>query len=350
MQVMEGAPNLQDMVMSVCEPARESDLESYTSVQQVSDQMLLMHQIGAEEEGEGEVEDEYRDTISGIISSDIQSASIMYYEIDPTRSHSRSSTDLNTSSCSRSSSFDTRINGVGRRGGAGCGNKPHKAQDGAWEAICRVKVRDGGLGLGHFRFLQRLGSGDIGSVYLAELKTEEEEDEEDEGEEEEDEGVVHSTNSTLAPCPSNTSIANSSDSKCYSHAVANSADSCLTEHSNNSSTSNSANSAAIAQPSNNSTISHSANSTAISENCSSAAISHQSNTSTFSPALAQNHNSAPRARHVNKNTTSSSMNVSSSSSSAVGVPTSCPLFAVKVMDKRALAGRHKLLSACIDRT
>ena len=46
------------------------------------------------------------------------------------------------------------------------------------------------------------------------------------------------------------------------------------------------------------------------------------------------------------------MNVSSSSSSsysALVVPTSCPLFAVKVMDKRALAGRHKLLRAQTER-
>ena len=35
--------------MNICEPAQESDLESYTFVQEVSDQMLLMHQIGAKE-------------------------------------------------------------------------------------------------------------------------------------------------------------------------------------------------------------------------------------------------------------------------------------------------------------
>lgn len=48
-------------------------------------------------------------------------------------------------------------------------NKPHKSQDSRWEAIQAVRVRDGVLGLNHFRLLKRLGCGDIGSVYLSEL-------------------------------------------------------------------------------------------------------------------------------------------------------------------------------------
>ncbi|XP_022848293.1 serine/threonine-protein kinase D6PKL1-like [Olea europaea var. sylvestris] len=48
-------------------------------------------------------------------------------------------------------------------------NKPHKANDLNWEAIQAVRIRDGVLGLSHFRLLKRLGCGDIGSVYLAEL-------------------------------------------------------------------------------------------------------------------------------------------------------------------------------------
>ncbi|KAK8939309.1 Protein kinase G11A [Platanthera guangdongensis] len=48
-------------------------------------------------------------------------------------------------------------------------NKPHKANDSRWEAIQVVRVMDGQLGLNHFRLLKRLGSGDIGSVYLSEL-------------------------------------------------------------------------------------------------------------------------------------------------------------------------------------
>ncbi|XP_024535678.1 serine/threonine-protein kinase D6PKL1 [Selaginella moellendorffii] len=50
-------------------------------------------------------------------------------------------------------------------------NKPHKANDKRWEAIQSVRMRDGSLGLSHFRLLKRLGCGDIGSVYLAELRS-----------------------------------------------------------------------------------------------------------------------------------------------------------------------------------
>jgi hypothetical protein len=48
-------------------------------------------------------------------------------------------------------------------------NKPHKSNDLRWEAIRVVRVKDGILGLSHFRLLKRLGCGDIGSVYLSEL-------------------------------------------------------------------------------------------------------------------------------------------------------------------------------------
>lgn len=50
-----------------------------------------------------------------------------------------------------------------------CISKPHKANDLRWEAIQAVRAKDGMLGLSHFRLLKRLGCGDIGSVYLAEL-------------------------------------------------------------------------------------------------------------------------------------------------------------------------------------
>ena len=51
-----------------------------------------------------------------------------------------------------------------------CPNKPHKGNDIRWEAIQCIKARDGDLGLAHFRLLKKLGFGDIGSVYLAELR------------------------------------------------------------------------------------------------------------------------------------------------------------------------------------
>ncbi|KAL6520329.1 Serine/threonine-protein kinase d6pkl2 [Orobanche minor] len=51
-----------------------------------------------------------------------------------------------------------------------CLSKPHKGNDVRWDAIQGVQARDGELGFGHFRLLKKLGSGDIGSVYLAELR------------------------------------------------------------------------------------------------------------------------------------------------------------------------------------
>ncbi|KAL2610963.1 hypothetical protein R1flu_022655 [Riccia fluitans] len=48
--------------------------------------------------------------------------------------------------------------------------KPHKANDAGWEAIQQVVRRDGEVGLNHFKLVKRLGCGDIGSVYLAELR------------------------------------------------------------------------------------------------------------------------------------------------------------------------------------
>eukprot|EP00249_Psilotum_nudum_P019571 c27320_g1_i4 orf=491-2116(-) len=73
----------------------------------------------------------------------------------PGRASSSSAvSDSNESSCSFSNAL----------------NKPHKANDARWEAVQVVRMRDGFLGLNHFRLLKRLGCGDIGSVYLADLR------------------------------------------------------------------------------------------------------------------------------------------------------------------------------------
>lgn len=69
----------------------------------------------------------------------------------------RGSTSTDVSDESSCSSFSSSI------------SKPHKGNDLRWEAIQVVRARDGVLGLSHFRLLKRLGCGDIGSVYLAEL-------------------------------------------------------------------------------------------------------------------------------------------------------------------------------------
>ncbi|KAH7301298.1 hypothetical protein KP509_23G019100 [Ceratopteris richardii] len=49
-------------------------------------------------------------------------------------------------------------------------NKPHKAHDKGLHAIQSVRTNHGDLGLNHFRIVTKLGCGDIGSVYLAELQ------------------------------------------------------------------------------------------------------------------------------------------------------------------------------------
>ncbi|XWS30296.1 hypothetical protein CRYUN_Cryun24cG0105100 [Craigia yunnanensis] len=54
--------------------------------------------------------------------------------------------------------------------GSFCPSKPHKGNDIRWDAIQYVKGKDADLGLAHFRLLKKLGCGDIGSVYLAELR------------------------------------------------------------------------------------------------------------------------------------------------------------------------------------
>ncbi|XP_072965160.1 protein kinase PINOID 2-like [Typha angustifolia] len=48
--------------------------------------------------------------------------------------------------------------------------KPHKANQAEWEAIQRLRATHGHVGLDHFRLVRRLGSGDLGNVYLCQLR------------------------------------------------------------------------------------------------------------------------------------------------------------------------------------
>lgn len=73
------------------------------------------------------------------------------------------------SSLSRASISSAASNESVSSSATGAPNKPHKANDHRWDAIQVVRMRDGTMGLSHFRLLKRLGCGDIGSVYLAEL-------------------------------------------------------------------------------------------------------------------------------------------------------------------------------------
>lgn len=72
------------------------------------------------------------------------------------------------SGAGRTSSEVSDESGLSSLAGGGM-NKPHKGNDSRWGAIRTVRFREGALGLSHFRLLKRLGCGDIGSVYLAEL-------------------------------------------------------------------------------------------------------------------------------------------------------------------------------------
>ncbi|XP_059638016.1 protein kinase PINOID 2 [Cornus florida] len=49
-------------------------------------------------------------------------------------------------------------------------HKPHKANQAAWEAMKRLRTDKGRVSLDHFRLLRRLGSGDIGNVYLCQIR------------------------------------------------------------------------------------------------------------------------------------------------------------------------------------
>jgi protein-serine/threonine kinase len=49
-------------------------------------------------------------------------------------------------------------------------HKPHKANQAAWEAVRRLRSSKGRVGLDHFQLLRRLGSGDLGNVYLCQIR------------------------------------------------------------------------------------------------------------------------------------------------------------------------------------
>lgn len=55
-------------------------------------------------------------------------------------------------------------------GGSTAPNKPHTGGDVRWDAVTSASSKDSPLGLSNFRLLKRLGYGDIGSVYLVELR------------------------------------------------------------------------------------------------------------------------------------------------------------------------------------
>ncbi|KAG1367877.1 Serine/threonine-protein kinase AGC1-7 [Cocos nucifera] len=71
-------------------------------------------------------------------------------------------------SVSRDSTGSTRSDSLNSSTAASI--KRHTGSDSRWKAIQLVNSKDPPLGLNHFKLLKRLGYGDIGSVYLVELK------------------------------------------------------------------------------------------------------------------------------------------------------------------------------------
>ncbi|KAM2636583.1 hypothetical protein EV1_021197 [Malus domestica] len=49
-------------------------------------------------------------------------------------------------------------------------HKPHKANQAAWEAMRWLRRSKCRVGLEHFRLLHRLGSKDIGNVYICQIR------------------------------------------------------------------------------------------------------------------------------------------------------------------------------------
>ncbi|KAK3410119.1 hypothetical protein EUGRSUZ_J02152 [Eucalyptus grandis] len=111
----------------------------------------------------------------GLCSSTVSGSdhSVGNAALDATKSSDSLAVDCEDSDKSSSVSGGSKSNSFNASDSSfrtGCPSKPHRGNDIRWDAIQCVKGKEGGLGLGHFRLLKKLGCGDIGSVYLAELR------------------------------------------------------------------------------------------------------------------------------------------------------------------------------------
>ncbi|XP_021722101.1 serine/threonine-protein kinase D6PKL1-like [Chenopodium quinoa] len=86
------------------------------------------------------------------------------------KSRSREKGEFSQSSKSSIGEFSSSTSEESSTSGSSrCCNRPHMSKDTRWEAVHCVQKQHGFLSLRHFKLLRRLGSGDIGTVYLAEL-------------------------------------------------------------------------------------------------------------------------------------------------------------------------------------
>ncbi|KAL2323123.1 hypothetical protein Fmac_027502 [Flemingia macrophylla] len=94
-------------------------------------------------------------------------------EVTKVRKNTKLKEQLEFSQSSKSSQGDysssTSTSDESNLSGSSCGNRPHMSKDARWEAIQHAQMQYGVLGLRHFNLLKKLGCGDIGTVYLAEL-------------------------------------------------------------------------------------------------------------------------------------------------------------------------------------
>ncbi|KAL2533570.1 Serine/threonine-protein kinase KIPK [Abeliophyllum distichum] len=99
---------------------------------------------------------------------DIRGAPVETNTISKSRDKGNFSQSSKSSICDFSSST-TSVSEESSLSGSSCSSRPHMSKDLRWASINRVRKQYGFLNLSHFNLLKKLGSGDIGTVYLAEL-------------------------------------------------------------------------------------------------------------------------------------------------------------------------------------
>ncbi|XP_022755954.1 serine/threonine-protein kinase D6PKL1-like [Durio zibethinus] len=106
------------------------------------------------------------------LSSNCNNKSKAQLTKDDDRSRSREKREFSQSSKSSIGEYSnstTTSEESNISGSSGSGSRPHMSKDLRWDAIHSVQKQHGSLSLRHFKLLKKLGCGDIGTIYLAEL-------------------------------------------------------------------------------------------------------------------------------------------------------------------------------------